>query len=304
MDRMTELELFVTTAELGTLSKAAEQLNISNASASRHLGALESRLNVKLIERNTRRLSLTSAGSEFYKRCKALLAELNEAEASLTSSQAEPAGTLTVTASVSFAMLHISPLLPKFCKRYPQLRVKVVGANRYYEIMDTDIDLAIRTREFEPDSNITIRRLAETRRILAASPDYLHQRGSPKQVQDLADHDMLLYSHANQPGILNFRQGTTEASITVVPKMETNDGQIVRAAALAGLGILVQPMYIIYDDIVSGRLVSVLDDWRLPSLTINIAFQSRRYMPAKTRLFIDFLLEEFEAQQYEKYWTR
>ena len=304
MDRMTELELFINTAELGTLSKAAELLDISNASASRHLCALEKRLNVKLIERNTRRLSLTPAGNEFYKRCKALLTELKEAEASLTSSQAEPTGTLTITASISFAMLHISRLLPKFCKRYPLIKVKIVGANRYYEIMDTDIDLAIRTREFEPDSNISIRRLAETRRILAASPDYLHQRGTPKRVEDLAAHDMLLYSHANQPGTLSFKQGDTEASITVVPKMETNDGQIARAAALAGLGILVQPMYILYDDIVSGRLVCVLDDWHLPRLTINIAFQNRRYMPAKTRLFIDFLLEEFEEQQYERYWTR
>ncbi|WP_268796377.1 LysR family transcriptional regulator [Pseudomonas huanghezhanensis] len=304
MDRLTELELFVSTTELGTLSKAAELLDISNASASRHLSALEERLKVRLIERNTRRLSLTPAGNEFYKRCKVLLAELREAESSLTSSLAEPTGTLTITASISFAMLHISPLLPRFCKRYPQIKVKVVGANRYYDIMDSEIDMAIRTREFEPDSNISIRRLAETRRVLAASPEYLHQRGTPERVEDLAQHDMLLYSHANQPRTLNFRKGDAEASITIDPIMETNDGQIVRAAALSGLGILVQPMYILYTDLIAGRLVPLLDDWHLPTLTINIAFQNKRFMPAKTRLFIDFLLEEFNDQQYERYWTR
>ena len=304
MDRLTELELFVHTAELGTLSKAAELLEISNASASRHLAALEQRLNVRLVERNTRRLSLTPVGHEFFTRCKNLLGELRDAEASVTTSLAEPAGTLTITASISFAMLHIAPLLPAFKKRYPQIRVKVFGANRYYDIMDTGIDLAVRTREFEPDSNITIRRLAETRRVLAASPDYLREHGKPKSVADLCNHDMLLYSHANQPRSLNFTQGDQHESIKIDPVLETNDGQIVRAAAIAGAGILVQPKYIVHDDLIAGRLIPVLDDWDLPRLTINIAFQDRRYMPARTRLFIDFLLNHFQTRRYEHYWTR
>lgn len=304
MDRLTELELFVHTAELGTLSKAAELLDISNASASRHLAALEQRLNVRLVERNTRRLSLTPVGHEFFTRCKNLLSELREAEASVTTSLAEPTGTLTITASISFAMLHISPLLPAFKKLYPQIKINVLGANRYYDIMDTGIDLAIRTREFEPDSNITIRRLAETRRVLAASPDYLRQHGKPKSVADLCNHDMLLYSHANQPRTLSFSNGEKRESIKIDPVLETNDGQIVRAAAIAGAGILVQPKYIVHDDLIAGRLIPVLDEWDLPRLTINIAFQDRRYMPAKTRLFIDFLLNDFQQKQYERYWTR
>jgi DNA-binding transcriptional LysR family regulator len=304
VDRLTELELFVHTAELGTLSKAAELLDISNASASRHLAALEQRLNVRLVERNTRRLSLTPVGHEFFTRCKNLLSELREAEASVTTSLAEPTGTLTITASISFAMLHISPLLPAFKKLYPQIKINVLGANRYYDIMDTGIDLAIRTREFEPDSNITIRRLAETRRVLAASPDYLRQHGKPKSVADLCNHDMLLYSHANQPRTLSFSNGEKRESIKIDPVLETNDGQIVRAAAIAGAGILVQPKYIVHDDLIAGRLIPVLDEWDLPRLTINIAFQDRRYMPAKTRLFIDFLLNDFQQKQYERYWTR
>lgn len=304
MDRLTEIELFVSTAELGTLSKAAELLNISNASSSRHLAALEERLNLRLIERNTRRLSLTPSGHDFYVRCKKILSDLKEAEESLMTSSVEPTGTLTITASISFAMLNLVPLIPEFRRRHPQIKVKLLGANRYYDIMDSEVDLAIRTREFEPDSNLCIRRLAETRRVLAASPYYLRQHGTPKSVEDLADHDILLYSHANQPRQLNFTKGDQSASITIDPVLETNDGQIVRAAALAGTGILVQPMYIIYDDIISGRLTPILNDWDLPRLTINIAFQSKRYMPAKTRLFIDYLVDEFEKQSYERYWTR
>jgi DNA-binding transcriptional LysR family regulator len=170
--------------------------------------------------------------------------------------------------------------------------------------MDSDIDLAIRTREFEADSSITIRKLAETRRILAASPAYLARRGHPRSVEDLQQHDLLIYSHANHPNVMEFTKGEDKLSIKIQPSLETNDGQIVRAAALAGAGILVQPKYIIYDDLVAGRLVPVLDDWNLPRLTINLAFQDRRYMPAKTRLFIDFLLDHFKREEYERYWTR
>ncbi|MFF7710252.1 LysR substrate-binding domain-containing protein [Pseudomonas sp. NPDC007930] len=304
MDRFVEIELFVHTAELGTLSRAAEKLDISNAAASRHLAALEARLGVRLVERNTRRLSLTHAGHEFYARCKGVLASMADAEASVNAALVEPTGTLTVTATVSFAMLHLAPLVPAFQKLYPGIKVKVIGANRYYDIMDSDIDLAIRTREFEADSSITIRRLAQTRRVLAASPKYLARRGVPATVAALEGHDVLIYSHANHPNQMEFARGGERASIKVQPTMESNDGQILRAAALAGAGILVQPKYIIYDDLVAGRLVPVLDDWDLPRLTINLAFQDRRYMPAKTRLFIDFLLEHFKASEYERYWTR
>lgn len=304
MDRFTEIELFVQTAELGTLSKAAEKLDISNAAASRHLAALESRLKVRLVERNTRRLALTNAGHDFYGRCKSLLAEMAEAEASVNAALVEPTGTLTITATISFSMLHLAPLVPKFQKLYPGIKVKLLGANRYYDIMDSDIDLAIRTREFEADSSITIRKLAETRRILAASPAYLARRGHPRSVEDLQQHDLLIYSHANHPNVMEFTKGEDKLSVKIQPSLETNDGQIVRAAALAGAGILVQPKYIIYDDLVAGRLVPVLDDWNLPRLTINLAFQDRRYMPAKTRLFIDFLLDHFKREEYERYWTR
>ena len=304
MDRFTELELFVYTAELGTLSRAAEKLEISNAAASRHLAALEERLGVRLVERTTRRLSLTNSGHDFYAKCKSVLGELAEAEATVSATLIEPTGTLTISATISFSMLHIAPLVPEFQRRYPGIKVKIIGANRYRDIIDSEIDLAIRTREYEADSNITIRRLAETRRVLAASPKYLQRKGIPSTVQDLVNHDVLIYSLANHPNTMEFTRGGEHESVKVQPALETNDGQIVSAAALAGAGILVQPKYIIYDDLVAGRLISVLDDWDLPRLTINLAFQDRRYMPAKTRLFIDFLLEHFKRCDYERYWTR
>ncbi|WP_042878589.1 LysR family transcriptional regulator [Cupriavidus necator] len=303
MDRWTEIELFVQTAELGSITKAAESLEISNAAASRYLSSLEQRLSARLVERNTRRLFLTQVGEEFFKRCKGVLAEMKEAEADVSATVLEPSGTLTITASVSFAMKHLAPLMPEFTALYPKLNVNILTANRYYDIMDSGIDLAIRTREFEPDSNLTVRRLAETRRILAASPRYLDRKGTPRSVEDLVNHEMMIYAYANRPNELAFTRGDEQRVVTVPSKMESNEGQVLRAAALEGMGILVQPKYIIYDDIVAGRLIPVLDDWDLPRLTVNIAFQTRNHLPARVRLFIEFLVSHFQRMDYERKWT-
>lgn len=302
-NRFSEMELFVQTVDLGSLSKAAEALGFSVPTASRHLSGLEKRLGARLIERNTRRSNLTGAGQAFYQRSKNLLAELDEAEAEVNATQVEPIGTLCITSSISFAKLHLAPLIPGFCMRHPAIRVKILGENRYFDILGSEIDVAIRTREIEPDSNITIRRLAESRRVLSASPSYLKKSGIPRTIEDLSRHKVLIYSYANHPRVLDFKKGATSRSITLDPDLESNDGQILTAAALAGGGVLVQPRYIVQEYLASGQLVSVLNEWDLPRLTINIAFQTRRYMPAKTRIFIDYLIEHFREQDYERLWT-
>lgn len=303
MDRWTELELFVQVAETGSLSRAAEALDLSNAAASRHLQALEDRLGARLVERNTRRLYLTDPGQEFLSRAKAVLADLKDAEDAVNASTLNPTGTLRITASLSFAMHHVAPLLREYTQRYPNVTVHVEAANRYLDIIDNNIDVAIRTREFEPDSNITIRRLGQTRRILAASPRYLAKHGRPKTLDDLAQHKLLIYTHANNPSELRFTRDSQTTTLQVKSLLESNDGQILRAAALDGMGILVQPTYILYDDMVAGRLVPVLDDWDLPRLTVNLAYPSRKHLSAKVRTFIDFMAEHFAKMNYEQKWT-
>lgn len=305
MDRWSQFELFVQVAELGSLSRAAEALGLSNAAASRALAALEQRLGARLVERSTRRLGLSRAGEDFYRHCKAALTQMKEAEQQVNAASAAPSGTLRITSSLSFCMKHISPLLPRFHQRYPEVRLEVIAANRYMDLLDSDIDLAIRTREFEPDANIAVRRLATTRRILAAAPGYLAARGTPRTLDDLARHDLLVYSHAKEPNRLHLteRDGS-QRTLEIKSLMQSNDGQIIRAAALEGLGILIQPNYIIYDDIVAGRLVPVLDEWDLPRLSINIAYQGRKHLPARVRVFIDFLVQHFAEMDYERKWTR
>jgi DNA-binding transcriptional LysR family regulator len=303
VDRWTEMALFVQVAETGSLSRAAEALGLSNAAASRHLSAMEARLGARLVERNTRRLYLTEPGHEFLRRSKAILADLQEAESAVNAATLNPTGTLRVTSSLSFAMHHIAPLLPEYTRRYPNVSVHVETANRYLDLIDNNIDVAIRTREFEPDSNITIRRLAETRRILAASPGYLSRMGRPHELGELARHHMLVYTHANNPNELRFTRDGQTSTVSVKGLLESNDGQVLRAAALEGLGILVQPTYILFDDIVAGRLVPVLDDWDLPRLTVNLAYPSRKHLSMKVRTFIDYLVEHFDRMGYERKWT-
>ena len=290
-------------AETGSLSRAAEALDLSNAAASRHLSALESRLGARLVERNTRRLYLTDTGQEFFNRAKTVLADLKDAESAVNATALNPTGTLRVTASLSFAMHHVAPLLREYTQRYPNVTVQVEAVNRYLDIIDNNIDVAIRTREIEPDSNITVRRLSQTRRILAASPRYLAQHGRPKTLEDLQDHKLLIYTHANNPNELRFTRKGQTTTLAVKGLLESNDGQILRAAALDGMGILVQPTYILYEDMVAGRLVPVLDDWDLPRLTINLAYPSRKHLSAKVRTFIDFMAEHFARMNYEQKWT-
>lgn len=307
MDRWTEIELFVQVAETGSLSRAAEVLDLSNAAASRYLSALEDRLGARLVERNTRRLYLTDTGQEFYGRAKNILADLKDAEDMVNAAALNPTGVLRITASLSFAMHHVAPLLKEYTRRYPNVTVHVEAANRYFDIIDNNIDVAIRTREFEPDSNVTIRRLGETRRILAASPRYFAQHGFPKSLDELPQHKLLIYTYANNPNELRFThlsEPREQRAVQVRGLLESNDGQILRAAALDGMGILVQPTYILYDDIVAGRLVPVLDDWDLPRLTINLAYPSRKHLSAKVRTFIDFMAEHFTKMEYERKWTQ
>lgn len=303
MDRWAQVEFFVQVAELGSLSRAAEKLDMSNAAASRTLQALEERLGARLVERTTRRLWLTEVGTVFHRRCVAMMAEMAEAEAIVQETSLQPSGVLRVTSSVSFAMMHIAPGLPEFNRRYPQLSVQIVAANRYPDFIEAGIDVAIRTREYEGDSGITVRRLARTRRVLAASPGYLTENGTPQTPEDLKFHRLLVYNLANDPYVLHFSRGEERRNTPITSMLDSNEGQVICAAGLAGLGLVIQPLYIIYDEIVAGRLVPVLTDWELPSLTINFAYQSRRHQPAKIRVFTEFFLQRFEDQELGKKWA-
>jgi len=303
VDRWTEIEVFVQIAESGSISRAAEALGISVSATSRYLMTLEERLNIRLVHRTTRQLSLTGEGEIFCERCRDILGSMKEAEASISEAARNPTGLLRVQASLSFCLLHLTPLIPAFTERYPRIRIEIVAANRYHDIIENGIDVAVRTRRVEADSQITIRRLAQTRRLLAASPHYLERHGIPERPEDLARHRLILYTLADNWNELRFKKGADTITVPVNGTLNANDGQLIRSVALDGLGILAQPTYIIHEDLAAGRLVRVLDDWDLPRLTMNIAYPTKAFLPAKTRFFIDFLVEDFRRHDYERLWT-
>lgn len=301
MGRWTEYEFFVQVVEAGSISKAAEVLSSSTPTVSRRLANLEKRLGARLIERSTRRSSLTEVGENFYTRCKAVLDDMAEAEDEVTLSSSSPSGTLRVTASLSLLLQHITKLLPLFARKYPQIKVQLIAANKYYDIIDNDIDVAVRTREYEPGSSLVLRHLANTRRILAASPAYIAQYGVPAMPAALVEHRYLGYSY-HDPYELTFERNGEAVFIPITPLLEANDGQIVRQAALDGLGIAAQPIWVLYDDLIAGRLVPLLLDWKLPAMSISLVYRRRKLLPAKTRVFLDFILEDFRQNEYEKRW--
>ncbi|MBY6265198.1 LysR family transcriptional regulator [Azospirillum sp. 412522] len=302
MDRLTELEVFTKIAEENNLSRAADALGISVSGVSRHLASLENRLGVRLVQRTTRQLFLTPEGESFATSAREILATLGEAEASVSMVVAQPRGTLRIGASLSFALLHLMPVIREFRARHPLVHIDLKISNRYQDLVESGLDLAIRTRRVEMDSSVTIRKLAETRRLIAAAPDYLRDRGTPAEPGDLLRHDMLLYSLSDDPDHLNLARNGELVRIPLVGQMVCNDGQVLRQAALDGLGIIVQPAYIIHADIKAGRLVRILADWELPRLTMNLAFPSRTHLPARARLFINALVEYFSRNDFEAEW--
>ncbi|MFD1624123.1 LysR family transcriptional regulator [Azospirillum griseum] len=302
MDRLTELEVFTRIAEEANLTRAADSLGMSVSGVSRHLTSLENRLGVRLVQRTTRQLYLTPEGESFAASARDILANLREAEASVSVVVAQPRGTLRIGASLSFSMLHLTPVIQAFKAQYPLVRIDLQVSNRYYDLVENGLDLAIRTRRSEVDSSVTIRKLAETRRLIAASPAYLDRRGTPAEPKDLAAHDLLLYSLANDPDHLNLARNGEVVRIPVTGELVCNDGQILRQAALEGLGILIQPAYILHADLKAGRLVRVLPDWELPRLVMNLVFPSRTHLPARTRLFINALVEHFAQNNFEAEW--
>ncbi len=302
MDRITELQIFSAIAEEANLTRASEVLGLSVSGVSRTLSALETRLGVRLVQRTTRQMSLTSEGESFAQNVREILNSLREAEESVIRGAAEPFGTLRIGASLSFALLHLMPVIHAYKARYPLVRIELQASNRYCDIIENGLDLAIRTRRAEADSSVTIRKLAEVPRVLAAAPAYLDQYGRPDTPEDLQKHRLLLYSLAEDWDVLTLTDSTRTCRQHVSGDLVANDGQILRDAALGGMGILIQPAYIIHDDLRAGRLVPILPDWVPRGLTMNVAYPTRSFLPMRARLFIDALVAHFRENAFETRW--
>lgn len=284
------MRAFVEVARRGSFGAAAEQLGMSRAMVTRHVAHLETGLGVRLLNRTTRRLSLTSEGQAYLERCLQILEEIEEADLAVGRAGTCPRGTLRVTAPTSFGTHHLAPAIAAYQQAYPEVTVGLVLSDRRIDLAEEGIDVAVRVGPLE-DSQLVARRLAATGNAVCAAPSYLRARGEPRTPADLAAHNCLRYTYRS-PNWLFERDGH-EVAVTVHGDFECNVGDALREAALAGRGIALLPMYMVGADLEHGLLRRLLEDYRLPQVPIHALYLHRRHLSAKVRTFVDFLAERF-----------
>ena len=288
------MRVFAQVVEAKSFSAAADKLAMSKSLASRRVSALERSLSVKLLNRSTRKLSLTEAGALFYEHCARVVQEAELAEERLTRTQSEPAGLVRVTAVQAFAMRHVLPALPEFYRKYPKIRVKLSCSNRALDLGDEGFDLGIRV-SFDPALNLVARKLAVNRSVLCASPAYLKRRGTPRRIEDLRKHDCVLFPPLAPKGLWTLRRDRRKYSVPVAGVFETDDMDAVRAAVAAGLGIGILPVYMAGDALREGQLVPLLRQFQVvPESAVYLVYLPNRTLSSRVRALIDFLAERFE----------
>ncbi|WP_018716372.1 LysR family transcriptional regulator [Arhodomonas aquaeolei] len=291
MDRFAALEAFVGVAEEGSFTAAAERMDVSKSVISKQVKALEQHLGVRLFNRTTRRLHLTEPGAQFRDRALRILEELGEAERAVGDLQARPRGLLRVNVPVSFALQHLSAVLPAFLARYPELSVDVVLNDRFVDLVNEGFDVAIRITELQDSSHIA-RRIAPCEGWICASPDYLARHGRPQTPEALAEHACLVYAYARntREWRLTGADGRTHR-VPVRGRFQANNGEILIDAACAGTGLVLTPDFIANRAVAEGRLERVLCDYRAPGMAIHAIYPYTHNVSAKVRVFIDFLRE-------------
>lgn len=292
MDRFLEMQTFAAVVDAGSFVKAAEALGLSKAAMSRHVGELETRLGVRLLQRTTRRLSLTQEGQVFYARSKELLAGVDEAEAEITSRSGAASGLLRINAPFTFGILHLAPLWGVFRSQYPQVALDVTLADRVVDLVDEGYDVAIRIATL-PSSTLISKRLASTRMVLCASPSYLAAHGAPQHPAELAAHAVISYSYLATRDEWHFVGPQGPVSVKTQPCIRTNNGDTCRAAALAHQGIILQPDFLVGRDLASGALLALMPTFRTLELGIYAVYPTRKHVPPKVRALIDFLAAHF-----------
>ena len=292
MDKFQEMQSFVAIVDAGSFVRAADALETSKAAVSRHLAELEHRLGVRLLNRTTRKLSLTDDGQSFYHRCTEIIAAVNNAECELSSRSTQASGLLRISVPVTFGIRYLAPLWGVFLGLHPKITLDVALADRTVDLVEDGIDLAIRISEF-PHPNLIGRKLASTRIILCASPTYLERKGVPKYPQELADHDVISYTYWTSRDEWKFDGPDGPVMVKTHPRLFTNNGDTCRAAALQHQGIILQPSFLVEDDLRSGALHEILPAYKSVELGIYAIYASRRQLPLKLRHLIDFLVEAF-----------
>ncbi len=292
MDRFLEMQTFTAVVDAGSFVKAADVLGMSKAAMSRHVGDLETRLGVRLLHRTTRRLSLTGEGQVFYARSKELLADVDEAEAEITSRSGAASGLLRINAPFTFGILHLAPLWGVFRNQYPNVALDVTLSDRLVDLVEEGYDVAVRIATL-PSSTLISKRLTSTRMVLCASPAYIALHGAPSHPADLARHAVIAYSYWSTKDEWHFDGPLGPASVKTLPAIHTNSGDTCRVAALAHQGVIMQPSFLVGDDLAAGTLVELMPQFRCMELGVYAVYPTRKHVSPKVRVLIDFLSRQF-----------
>ena len=290
MDRFQEMRVFAAVVDAGSFVGASDAIEMSKPAVSRYVRDLEARLGVRLLQRTTRKLSLTDEGTVFYARCKDLLANVEEAEAEITSRTGEASGLLKVNVPVSFGILHLAPLWAEFMARHPKVTLEITLSDRVVDLVDEGFDVAVRIARLL-SSSLVSRKIASTSMVVCASPVYLEKHGTPAHPADLADHAVLAYSLFAAGDNWEFEGPQGKVMVKVAPRMHSNSGDTCRAAALKHQGIIFQPSFLVGDDLKSGALVQLLPEYLSIALGVYAVYPTRKHLSPKVRLLIDYLIE-------------
>lgn len=292
MDHLTGMAVFAKVVETGTFTGAARAMGLSKGAVSKQIAKLEDRLGARLLNRTTRRSSLTEVGAAFYERCRRIVAEAEEAELAVTRLHAEPRGTLRVNLPMSFGMIHMADALPDFMAAYPEISLDVTLDDRVVNVVDEGYDVVIRITEL-PDSSLIARRIAPFRIATCASPAYWDAHGRPRHPDDLRGHACLLYSYLSNLNEWRYRGPDGPFAVRVDGPMRGNNGDLLRSAAVAGRGVVRSPTFIVGCDLVEGRLEQVLAEYEDDDRGIYAVYPHNRHLSAKVRAFVDFMAKRF-----------
>ncbi len=300
MSKYEEIETFIRVVEAGSLTKAAEQLKIAKSAVSRRLKELETRLGVQLMTRTTRKLTLSDTGETLYKRFVVLLADWEESESAASDAQAALAGSIRIAAPLSFGVAHLGPAIIDFMRKHPLVDFDIDFSDRKVDLVADGMDLAIRIGDL-PDSSLIARKIAAMSVVAAASPDYLKEHGEPQTPDELKAHKELRYGYRPKATWPYKTPDGVEGEIEMTPRLQATNGEFLRDAAIAGEGILIEPRFIIYENLRDGSLVEILPSYQWPELSAYAVYPPTRHLSVRVQAFVNFLIERYKGTPY---WER
>ena len=297
MQDLNAMAIFARVVESGGFSAAARELGISKSAVSKQVSQLEEQLKARLLNRTTRSLSLTEIGRDFHQRCQRIVAEAEEAVLAVNQLQDEPRGTLRLNLPMSFALDHITPLIPEFIKRHPELGMDMDLDDRVIDMIEEGYDMAVRIARL-PDSSMVARKLAPFRAVICATPEYWKEHGKPTRPQDLSEHNCLQYKYLAGGNEWRFKGPKGPLGVKIKGTIRANNGSALHSVLLGGLGVGMLPSFIVGDNLKAGELECVLEDWMETDLGIYAVYPQTRHLSTKVRVFIDFLVAHFGAKPY------